>query len=178
MTRFEFCLLTMKAILPLGFGVSSWIIFVPFERIKEFESRSMWRIFFVVLIILKRLIVSVVRTGWRCRQGPCHLWSAEPWIKVYSFVKVSEFYVTSLFFSLFVGEVREAFAGHPEEINELGVVRMVHKHFHKRLNKPGAMVVVPEGSVAGDGWVRNDHILPGRPGSGNISVVRKIWYPI
>ena len=51
--------------------------------------------------------------------------------------------ITSLLLSLLVGEVAEPLAGHPQQVDQLRVMRVGHEHFHKALHKPCAMLVVP-----------------------------------
>ena len=64
--------------------------------------------------------------------------------------------------------MREPLRGHPEQVDQLGVVGVGHEDLHQALDEPGAVLVVPEAGVAGDGGVGDDHVLPGGPGPGDV----------
>ena len=42
-----------------------------------------------------------------------------------------------------MGEVAEPLTGHPQQVDQLRVMRVGHEHFYKALHKPCAMLVVP-----------------------------------
>ena len=79
-------------------------------------------------------------------------------VKVYSLVEVSadksmkafkssttqpHLNITGLLLALLIGEVAEPLAGHPQQVDQLRVMRVGHEHFHKALHKPCAMLMVP-----------------------------------
>ena len=51
--------------------------------------------------------------------------------------------IASLLLALLIGEVAETLAGHPQQVDQLCVVRVGHEHLHQALHKPCAMLVVP-----------------------------------
>ena len=84
-------------------------------------------------------------------------------VEVDPLVEVAHLDVARLLLVVFVGEVAEALRGHPQQVDDLPVVRVVHEDLDEALDEPGPAHVVPVADVAGDGGVGDDHVLPGGP---------------
>jgi hypothetical protein len=58
------------------------------------------------------------------------------WVEVDSFVEVAHLDVARLLLAEVVGKLAEPFRGHPQQVDQLFVVRMVAEHLHQALDKP------------------------------------------
>ena len=88
----------------------------------------------------------------------------EPRVEVDPLVEMPHLNVAGLLLFGLVGELAEPLRRHPEEVDELFVVSVVHEDLHKALDEPRPLVVVPHGDEPGDGGVGDDHVLPGGTG--------------
>ena len=112
-------------------------------------------------------ILLLLHTVFPCYKS-CSWRSPQSWVEVYPFVEMPadmkyegikkfnnptppHLNITSLLLSLLVGEVAEPLAGHPQQVDQLRVMRVGHEHFHKALHKPCAMLVVPL-ELHSNGW--------------------------
>ena len=121
---------------------------------------------FFVLFIVDGLLSArtAARTGRRRGLAPAQRLgrAGQPRVEVDPLVEVAHLHVARLLLVVFVGEVAEALRGHPQQVDDLPVVRVVHEDLDEALDEPGPAHVVPVADKAGDGGVGDDHVLPGR----------------
>ena len=123
------------------------------------------RFFFLVIVDGLLSARTAARTGRRRGLAPAQRLgrAGQPRVEVDPLVEVAHLHVARLLLVVFVGEVAEALRGHPEQVNDLPVVRVVHEDLDEALDEPGPAHVVSVADVAGDGGVGDDHVFPGRP---------------
>jgi len=61
-------------------------------------------------------------------------------IEVDSFVQVPHLHVARLLLAQLVGELAEPLRGHPQEVDQLLVVRVVAEHLDQALDEPGKII--------------------------------------